>query len=584
MSFGEPLNIKKAVDNIDSKKYLLPAIQREFVWSAEQIETLYDSLMKEYPISSFLFWEVNSDNIKEYQFYDFILDYHERDNKHNKQANTAGMQPITAVLDGQQRLTAIYIGLRGSYSSKIQWKRWNNDNAFPKKRLCLNLLGLADNGEDYEFRFLTKEERNQNDDCHHWFLIRDILDFHSFGDIYKYLIDNDLTDSSKHSKQVCKFASDTLSQLFKIIYVDKPIQYFVEGDSSLDKVLNIFIRVNSGGTKLSYSDLLLSIATAQWKSMDAREEIINFVDDINEIGNGFNIDKDFVLKTCLVLCDFNNIAFKVDNFKHETMEVIEQNWENITESIRKAYKLADSFGFDRATLASNAVMIPIAYYLNKIGNPKNYVNSSQYSADRQLIKKYIIISLLKRNFSGQPDNIIRPIREIIRYNFSNGFPLQEIEEKQKGSNKNFSFNDDEIENLFDYQWGQSYTFSVLTILYSGLDFSNKFHIDHIFPKSMFTRAKLQKQGIPDDQIDFYLDNFNYLANLQLLGGTPNIEKADEPFEEWLNDTYPVGTPSRTIYLQTNYIPDDTGLKIENFHSFIEKRKKLMADAFRKLIK
>ena len=379
MPFGEPLTIKQAVDNIDSKKFLLPAIQREFVWSAEQIETLYDSLMKSYPISSFLFWDVKSNNIKDYQFYDFILDYHERDNIHNKQANAAGMQSITAVLDGQQRLTAIYIGLKGSYSSKIQWKRWNNDNAFPRKRLYLNLLGLADNEEDYEFRFLTNEESKQNDGSHHWFLIRDILDFHSLGDVYSYLINKGLMDSSKYSKQMCKFSSDTLAKLYEIVYIDKPIHYFIEDNSSLDKVLNIFIRVNSGGTKLSYSDLLLSIATAQWKSMDAREEIINFVDDINKIGNGFAIDKDFVLKTCLVLCDFNNIAFKVDNFKQETMEEIEQNWSSITCAIRKAYELAFSFGFDRITLASNAVMIPIAYYLNKIGTPKNFVDSSQYS-------------------------------------------------------------------------------------------------------------------------------------------------------------------------------------------------------------
>ena len=85
-------------------------------------------------------------------------------------------------------------------------------------------------------------------------------------------------------------------------------------------MLNIFIRVNSGGTTLSYSDLLLSIATAQWKNKDARQEITKFVDEINQIGNGFNFDKDFVLKACLVLCDFKDIAFKVDNFNAETMQ------------------------------------------------------------------------------------------------------------------------------------------------------------------------------------------------------------------------------------------------------------------------
>lgn len=584
MPFIEPLSIKQAVDNIDSKRFLLPAIQREFVWSTDQIENLYDSLMKGYPISSFLFREVDAKNIMDYQFYNFILDYHEKDNSHNKCANVAGMPSITAVLDGQQRLTAIYIGLKGSYASKIQWKRWNNNQAFPEKRLYLNLLGLDEEEENYEFRFLTKEESKKNDDKHYWFLLRDILDFCDTSEVNDYLVENGLTDTSKYPKEQCKFINKTLFRLHKVIFDEKTIHFFVEEDSSLDKVLNIFIRVNSGGTKLSFSDLLLSIATAQWKSMDAREEIIKFVEEINQIGNDFSIDKDFVLKTCLVLCEFSNIAFKVDNFKHDTMEKIEQNWKSITESIRIAYRLADVFGFDGNTLASNAVMIPVAYYLNRIGNPKNYVDSSVYIDDRQIIKKYIIISLLKRIFSGQPDNIIRPIRDVIRENYGNGFPFQKIVDMQKGTNKDFGFDEDDISNLFDYQWGQSYTFSVLAILYPSLDFKNKFHIDHIYPKSMFTRAKLLRSGIPEEKIGFYLDNYNYLANLQLLEGTPNEEKSNKPFDEWLDETYPKGTPKRDSYLSTNYIPSDIDLDLENFEQFIEKRMVLMTEAFQALIK
>ena len=103
MGFAQPISIKTAVTNIDKKQYLLPAIQREFVWSTEQIETLFDSIMRGYPISSFLFWEVNQDNIPKYQFYEFVRNYHERDNRHNEKANLAGEKSVTAILDGQQR-------------------------------------------------------------------------------------------------------------------------------------------------------------------------------------------------------------------------------------------------------------------------------------------------------------------------------------------------------------------------------------------------------------------------------------------------------------------------------------------------
>jgi hypothetical protein len=96
----------------------------------------------------------------------------------------------------------------------------------------------------------------------------------------------------------------------------------------------------------------------------------------------------------------------------------------------------------------------------------------------------------------------------------------------KGKPKSIEFNDDEITNLFFYKYGQKQTFSVLALLYPTLDFRNKFHQDHIFPKSFFTDKKLNKKGIEDGKIEFYLNNFNYLANLQLLEGIPNQEKSD----------------------------------------------------------
>lgn len=100
MAFVEPITIKEAVDNVHRKKYLLPAIQREFVWTTDQIEKLFDSLMRDYPISSFLFWSLERDSVSHYQFYEFVQNYHERDARHNPKSNTNGEQGIIAILDG----------------------------------------------------------------------------------------------------------------------------------------------------------------------------------------------------------------------------------------------------------------------------------------------------------------------------------------------------------------------------------------------------------------------------------------------------------------------------------------------------
>ena len=223
-----------------------------------------------------------------------------------------------------------------------------------------------------------------------------------------YLIKNIMFSGVE--KEKAEFANNALSKLYSVIHVNPTISYYLEKSEELDKVLNIFIRINSGGTTLSYSDLLLSFATAQWEKRDAREEINRFVDEINEIGNGFNVNKDFVLKACLVLSDFNDITFKVDNFNKSNMLKIEDSWDDITKAIRDAVRLISSFGFSRENITSNNLIIPIAYYLKHIGLPDNFEVSMARISDRSKIKKWFTLSLLKRVFSFMPDGVLKPVQ------------------------------------------------------------------------------------------------------------------------------------------------------------------------------
>jgi len=577
MAFVEPITIKDAVENIHRKNYLLPAIQREFVWSVDQIEKLFDSLMRGYPISSFLFWDVEKSNVKNYQFYEFVQNYHERENKHNPKANLNGENGITAILDGQQRLTSLYIGLKGTYAYKLTRKRWNNDSAFPKRKLCLNLLAPSENAElEYDFSFLTNEEISRTDENHFWFIVGDILDLNEAVDVNEYLVNKNLPGLGIDK---FRFANKTLFKLYEVVHMTKSINFFLEKDESLDKVLNIFVRLNSGGSQLSHSDLLLSIATAEWADRDAREEITLFVDEINKIGNGFNFNKDFVLKNCLALTG-KDMAFKVDNFKKSTLLDIEKDWDGITKAIKNAVLLLASFGYYRDTLTSNNALIPIACYIKKIGNPENFCTSSKYDSDRKTIFKWLVLVLLKRLFGGQSDAVLKILREVVSSSI-NGFPYPEMVEKLKGTPKAMTFDDDEIENLLDCQYGQPYTYSVLAFIYPTLDFRQKFHQDHIFPKKIFNRKELLKRGIKEDQVDFYLDNFNSLGNIQLLEGTPNQEKSGKDFSDWIVECYP-DMNLREIYKNRNYIPE-VDLSLENFPIFIEQRQRLITAEFKKLL-
>lgn len=571
MSFQTPLTVCEVINDIHAKKYLLPSIQREFVWGPEQIKMLFDSLMRNYPINSFLFWKVPKEKASEFKFYEFLRDYHQKDNKHNPNANISGSEDVMAVLDGQQRLTSLYIALKGTYANKIAYKKWDNPLAYPKKKLHINLLGTPEDiAYQYEFEFLTDSESIKWDDNHHWFQVGKILDFKELSDVMDYLISSGL--AANPNKVKAQFANRTLSKLHAIIHVDRIISYFLEQSTELDKVLNIFIRVNSGGTTLSYSDLLLSFATAQWEKRNAREEINEFVDEINQLGRGFNISKDIVLKACLVLCDISDISFKVDNFNRTNMLKIEKEWDNITKAIRDALRLISSFGFSRENITSNNLMIPVAYYLKTIGLPNNFETSTSRVADRKNIKLWFVSALLKRVFSFAPDGVLKPVREIIKSQSTNGFPIDAIFAHFKGTNRALQFSDDDINNLLYSKYGHGDTLVILSILYPWADLRHNFHVDHMFPKSEFTTKRLKAKGVPNNKIDDFIENYNYIGNLQLLEEIPNIEKKAMNFDKWLSQKVPVG--GLPDYKKKHYVPN-VSLDFSNFDVFLEERENLL---------
>lgn len=571
MSFQTPLTICEVINDIHSKKYLLPSIQREFVWSPEQIKMLFDSLMRNYPINSFLFWKVPKEKASDFKFYEFLRDYHQKDNRHNPKANISGSDDVMAVLDGQQRLTSLYIALKGTYAYKIRYKKWNNPLAYPKKKLYINLLDSPKVfSYEYEFAFLTDDEAKHEDENHHWFLVGKILDFKELSDVMDYLITSGL--AANQDKKKASYANKTLSKLHSVVHVNRIISYYLEQSDQLDKVLNIFIRVNSGGTKLSYSDLLLSFATAQWETRDAREEINEFVDEINKIGRGFNINKDMVLKASLILCDISDISFKVDNFNRTNMLKIEKEWDNITKAIRDALKLISSFGFSRENITSNNLIIPVAYYLKMIGLPNNFETSTSRIDDRKKIKLWFVSALLKRVFSFAPDGVLKPVRDIIKSKAANGFPVDDIFVHFKGTNRDLQFTDDDINSLLYSKYGHGDTLVILSILYPWADLRHNFHVDHIYPKSSFTAKKLKAKGVEEDKIADFIADYNYLGNLQLLEEIPNIEKKAMDFDTWLKDKIP--SDELADYKNKHYIPN-VGYDLNNFNVFLEEREKLL---------
>jgi hypothetical protein len=417
------------------------------------------------------------------------------------------------------------------------------------------------------------KDAQTEDDSKFWSPVSKILQFAELQDAFEYCVEHGLTQGGQ------KFPWRTLTELWRVIKEKLLIHFFLEEEQDLDKVLNIFIRVNSGGAQLSYSDMLLSIATAQWQEKDARQEIYGLVDQLNTVGEGFSFNKDFILKASLVLLDIPTIEFRVKSFKHGNMLQIESQWDEISKALRLTAYLLDSWGYNGQTLVSNNAVIPLPYYLYRKDSPSNFVTSSQFKTDRDKMRHWLTVALLKRTFSGHPDNVLRAIRRVVKEHHDT-FPMEPIFDELKAT-KPMKFDEAELDGLLSYKYGQSYTFTVLALLYPWLKYDQRFHVDHIFPRAMFKKRELEQRGIPSEQWPRWLDHVNDLANLQLLQGRENREKADQEFEPWLRGECP--DPKQLASYRKNHLIPDVDLSFENFPQFLEAREKLVRERLANLL-
>ena len=559
--------IKQTLDDIQSNKIVLPAIQREFVWRPSQICRLFDSLMQGYPFNTFLYWQVESENSGRFQFYDFVREYHQRDNPHCPRLAPMLNRQLTAVLDGQQRLTALNIGLRGS----MAWKRprlwWNNPHAFPTRKLYLDLLWQPEEDDEdglkYRFIFLTREqlEAAKTNDNVCWFPVSEVLEMENAGPAMTRWLNQHLR------QEEVDLAHEALYELYQVVHNKNLIAYYEERSQELDKVLQIFIRTNSGGTILSYSDLLLSVAVAQWKQHDAREEIHSLVDDLNRIGGGFTFSKDLVLKAGLLLSDISDVGFKVDNFDQSNMERFESRWDDIKNALILTVQLVSDFGFNGQNLTSNNAILPIAYYFCIRKPGEGYLTSSHFKDDREAIHGWLIRSLLKGAWGRSADTLMTALRQVIREKEGCEFPSERMMQRGRA----LVFDDEEIEDLVDMQYGNRLTFALLSLLFPFIDLKDsQFHVDHVFPLARLTQGEYRKVGVAEDSMEEIIATRNSLTNLQLLQGTQNLEKSAKMPAEWLRETYP-DTASRQAY-KDRHLLGEVPESIAEFDKFYDARR------------
>ena len=554
----------KALDYARERNLLLPDIQREYVWDINEIEDLFDSIIDEYPIGSCIFWKTNRKIINEDKpnLYYFISRFEKYKTKNEKSPEVVTNEcDYYIVLDGQQRITSLNIALNGSYKyyKGGRGHAWDNPKSWVEKELYYNLDYHKKNDlEDDEhpkkrFVFLTEEEgKNQN-----VYKVKHLLAYDKLDDFLEFMITSGFDKDSR---------SD-LSTLFLRLHDSSGkglIHYYCINEKSYDTALDIFVRVNSTGRKLSKSDLLFSTLIDGWKT--GKEDIDNLITTMNSNGDGFNFSRDYLMRLCLVLVDADP-NLKIKSLTASTIKKIRDNWDNIKNACEKLAHLLAEIGLSDETLTSYNATMPIAYYLYKGGKTKD-------DETKKEIRKFLSVSLAKRLFGVSSNYALLSTRNALKeLNCKKiDFSLNLFGNVSLTGGRTFAVDEKEIDRWLDnYEKGQS-TYIILSLLYPNLKLNQvSFHQDHCHPYVQFEKKNIESLNLSDEKIAEWQKMRNLLPNLQFLEGTENEHKNKTPLKKWIEEGN-----------DFSYHPEGISLEFKDFEKFFEERRKLIKNKLKEI--
>jgi len=461
------------------------------------------------------------------------------------------------VLDGQQRLQSLFIGLKGSYEGR---------------ELFFDMLsGEVAAPDDIKYKF---EFMEPGTGTFPWVKFKDLV----------FSTKNTFTQTTELVASAGRELTDAetqklgmhLSIIDKTFKSDDGISY-QELDSTEnsdlytdDDVVEIFIRANSGGTRLDKSDLLFSLLTSTWDDADSKMELL--LEELNR--HGFKYTRDFVLKTCLTLLD-QGARYEVAKFrKTGVREEIEASWDKIEEAIKDVLDFVRGKTFiqcDQA-LPSYLSLIPLIYV--------RYHFKATWATVAG-VEMYLVRTALSGAFGGTPDQLIDVLVNKLRD--LKKFDLNEVFGTIKTNNRNLEITE---ERLLGMGYGSDTVHLLFNLWYSfnytpAYD-NNLPQIDHIFAQSKLRKVKeVNPITGRKDLMKYSAGDRNQLANCMLLTARENGAggKTDLLPEEWFK-----GARATEDYLERHLIPRDRDLwQLDRYEDFIEARKKLIQEKFAYLL-
>lgn len=563
MSFlkDSSISIYEAMMHIKEGRYVMPAFQRQFVWSMEQIEKLWDSILLNYPIATFLFWHVDDNNVTWDTYFCNFLTSVTFDNR--KQADSVNYELTdidvnttdTAILDGQQRLTSLYLSLFGDSYIREKYARRNTEGGTVTKLLIelnKNKLDVDEeeyNSKKYDIKFSVKVGRLSPTQ----FELRNILQekFQNNSTRDK-AIEDAIANVPPDSKD---YARNLLKTLYHKIFTEKLIRFTEIHDMNQDDALEMFVRFNSGGKALRKSEITMSILEAYWPS--AKTEFGKLLVDSYE-GYG----SDFIIRAALML--YGDVV--KSNINRKISEELKNNWSSFKKALKNLETVLKSLRIEVSRFSSSwNVLLPVLYYIYY--NPENHVNNTE------AIRAYLMRAILFTYFqSGTTSKLQQMKSNINSYDY-------EITVEMLDQITDLRVTDGKIEDILNAEKGNRVAGDAL--YYLCLEWTNKnfkYEQDHLHPYDRFDGNKPISVSMEDWRR--WRGLRNRLPNLQLLEGRSNGSKNNMRLIDYYND---MNDAQKADFYKQAIIPEGVSLEIEHFEELYNKRKEMLAARIKALL-
>ncbi len=555
------ITIFDAISNIEKGKYVIPIFQRDYVWDAHQIENLWDSLLKGFPINNFLFWSLDQNNTtKDMLFCQFLksLTFNSQ-----KQADNIQYDPQTidisisniAVLDGQQRLTSLYSSLLGSFGIRQKGQRRSSCEQIDARLFIeLNPEEIKSNEEDEddanEYQIILSDKTSKIKST--WFEIKSILNPKFKNDKNK-AIEQAIESVPNKWKES---ARSSLLKLYEIIFNEKLIAFTEIKDMNQDEAINAFIRLNTGGKKLSKSDITMSMLKIYWPDSETEFRCL-----LNDKLEGFS--REFIIRTALMIYD----DVTKSTINKITAIRLKDDWQKFCKALNETIELLMNKKIRISHFSKRwNVLIPIIYSI--------YHNLNTYKNFEDILMAYLYRAIFFGFFYSSTTNKLQKLKnEMNKINYQMSLNmLNEIRE--------LKVTEERLKDLMNYKKGDKITNEILYFLsLDWINSSNHFDIDHLHPFDRFTRWP--PIGVELEKWNDWTKKANSLPNLSYLIKSFNRgPKGNKSLREWVDD---LNETEKLEYLKQAFIPN-VDLDITNFEEFYKQRSQILIDKIKILLK